>query len=128
VVVVDNAAAARALFLILERTKYLAEPAAYCCLAAAEAQRDRFTAQDRVVLVLCGGNVSVQDLTDFYARFVAPAVPLASTAGAHGARSRGDVTEEGGHVVRMAGGARSGVACGRRDLRPRAGRTGRPVH
>src|SRR5207244_6040903 len=54
VVVVDDAAATRALFYLLERTKYLTEPAAACCLAAAEGQRARLTAQDHVVLVLCG--------------------------------------------------------------------------
>lgn len=72
VVVVDDAAAARALFLLLERTKHLTEPAAACCLAAAEQQRATFTSQDQIVLVLCGGNVSAQDLTSFYSRFVAP--------------------------------------------------------
>src|SRR6266571_3634538 len=69
VVVVDDAAAARALFLILERTKQLTEPASSCCLAAAETHRERFTADDRVVLVLCGGNVSTEDLASFYGRF-----------------------------------------------------------
>jgi threonine dehydratase len=67
--------AVRALFLLLERTKYLTEPAAACCLAAAEEQRATFTATDQVVLVLCGGNVSPVDLTNFYARFVAAAAP-----------------------------------------------------
>jgi threonine dehydratase len=71
VVVVDDAAAARALFLILERTKQLTEPASSCCLAAAELQRDQLTANDRVVLVLCGGNVSTEDLAGFYTRFAA---------------------------------------------------------
>jgi threonine dehydratase len=69
VVVVDDSAAARALFFLLERTKQLTEPAASCCLAAAEEQRDKFTAKDQVVLVLCGGNVSTEDLASFYSRF-----------------------------------------------------------
>ncbi|MSQ96899.1 MAG: pyridoxal-phosphate dependent enzyme [Gemmataceae bacterium] len=72
VVVVDDASAARALFFLLERTKYLTEPAAACCLAAAEEQRAQFTAEDKVVIVLCGGNVSTQDLADFHARFALP--------------------------------------------------------
>lgn len=71
VVVVEDAAAARALFFLLERTKQLTEPAAACCLAAAEQQRSRITPQDHVVLVLCGGNVSTQDLASFHARFAA---------------------------------------------------------
>jgi threonine dehydratase len=72
VIVVEDAAAARALFLLLERTKYLTEPAAACCLAAAEEQRGKFTAQDQIVLVLCGGNVATADLAQFHARFAAP--------------------------------------------------------
>lgn len=71
VVVVEDAAAARALFFLLERTKQLTEPAAACCLAAAEQQRSQITPQDHVVLVLCGGNVSTQDLASFHARFAA---------------------------------------------------------
>jgi threonine dehydratase len=69
VVVVEDAAAARALFLLLERTKHLTEPASSCCLAAAELQRSQLTASDKVVLVLCGGNVSTEDLAGFHARF-----------------------------------------------------------
>jgi threonine dehydratase len=71
--VVDDAAAVRALFLLLERTKYLTEPAAACCLAAAEQQRDQFTPADDVVLLLCGGNLSGEDLALFWQRFLAAA-------------------------------------------------------
>jgi threonine dehydratase len=67
--VVDDASAVRALNLILERTKYLTEPAASCCLAAAERHRERFRPDDRVVLLLCGGNLSVADLCSFQQRF-----------------------------------------------------------
>ena len=74
VIVVDDAAAARALFFLLERTKYLTEPAAACCLATAEQQRAQFTAKDQVVIVLCGGNVSTQDLAGFYGRFASSPV------------------------------------------------------
>jgi threonine dehydratase len=73
VMVVDDAAAVRALFLLLERTKYLTEPAAACCLAAAEQQRDQFTPDEDVVLLLCGGNVSGDDLALFWQRFLAAA-------------------------------------------------------
>ncbi|MBY0526595.1 MAG: pyridoxal-phosphate dependent enzyme [Gemmataceae bacterium] len=71
--VVEDAAAARALFLILERTKYLVEPAAACCLAAAEQQRGQFRADEQIVLVLCGGNVSTEDLATYWQRFGAVA-------------------------------------------------------
>jgi threonine dehydratase len=69
VVVVDDASAARALFLILERTKVLVEPAAACCLAAAERRRGQFRKDEKVVLLLCGGNVSTADLTTFAQKF-----------------------------------------------------------
>jgi threonine dehydratase len=69
VVVVDDGAAVAALTFLLERTKYLAEPAAACCLAAAEQHRGRFRPGDQVVLLLCGGNVSLDDVCTFRARF-----------------------------------------------------------
>jgi threonine dehydratase len=69
VVVADDRATARALFLLLERTKQLTEPAAACCLAAAETQRGKLTPKDHIVLVLCGGNVSAADLASFQTRF-----------------------------------------------------------
>ena len=69
VVVVDDAAAVAAMVFLLERTKYLTEPAAACCLAAADRHRDRFRPGDQVVLLLCGGNVSVDDICAFRERF-----------------------------------------------------------
>ena len=60
VVVVPDVAAVQALVLILERAKVLTEPAASCTLAAAEAVRERLG--EHVVLVLCGGNTSLDDL------------------------------------------------------------------
>jgi threonine dehydratase len=73
VMVVDDAAAVRALFLLLERTKYLTEPAAACCLAAAERQREQFKPDEDVVLLLCGGNLASEDVALFWQRFLAPA-------------------------------------------------------
>jgi threonine dehydratase len=69
VVVVDDAEAVAALTLLLERTKQLTEPAASCCLAAAARLRGRFRPDDEVVLLLCGGNLSVADLCAFGQRF-----------------------------------------------------------
>lgn len=71
VVVVDDAATVAALTFILERTKYLVEPAAACGLVAAERHRDRFRPGDQVVLLLCGGNVSLEDLCAWRQRFPA---------------------------------------------------------
>jgi threonine dehydratase len=70
--VVSDAAAAKALFLALERTKHLIEPAAACCLAAAQEQREELSREDKIVLLCCGGNVSGEDLADFWQRFLAP--------------------------------------------------------
>jgi threonine dehydratase len=70
VVVVSDAAAVEALFWLLERTKYLLEPAASCCLAAAEQHRLRRTPEDHVVLLACGGNVAAPDLCAFHQRFI----------------------------------------------------------
>ena len=69
VVVVSDGEAVAALFWLLERTKYVTEPAAACCLAAAERQRERLTSADRVVLLMCGGNVSAEDLATYWVRF-----------------------------------------------------------
>lgn len=71
VVVVEDAEAVAALFFILERTKYLTEPAASCTLAAARRHRERFQRDDQVVLLLCGGNVAADDLVAFRQRFLA---------------------------------------------------------
>jgi threonine dehydratase len=71
--VVSDAAAAKALFLLLERTKYLVEPAAACCLAAAQEHQDQWKSDEQVVLLLCGGNVAGGDLSSFWQRFMAPA-------------------------------------------------------
>jgi threonine dehydratase len=69
VVLIDDAAAVAAELFLLERTKILTEPAASCCLAAADLRRERFRPTDHVVLLLCGGNVSAADLCGFRQRF-----------------------------------------------------------
>jgi threonine dehydratase len=70
VTVVPDRDAVKALRFLLERAKVLAEPAASCTLAAAERLRDHFGRDHHVVLVLCGGNISLEDVcrfTDEYA-------------------------------------------------------------
>jgi threonine dehydratase len=69
VVVVEDGETVKALFRILERTKQLVEPAAACCLVAAERQRASFKPDDKIVLLLCGGNVAGEDLVAFAQRF-----------------------------------------------------------
>jgi len=72
VIVVSDADTVAALFWLLERTKYLLEPAAACCLAAAERRRAAWRPGEHIVLLACGGNVAVQDLCAYHARFAAP--------------------------------------------------------
>lgn len=68
VTVVPDAEAVAAMGFLLERVKVLTEPAASCTLAAAERLRDHFSPDSQVVLVLCGGNVSLADLCGYTSR------------------------------------------------------------
>jgi threonine dehydratase len=68
-VVVSDAEAFAALVLLLERAKVLTELAASCTLAAAQKLAPHFSVDDHVVLLLCGGNVSLDDLADYRERF-----------------------------------------------------------
>lgn len=63
-IVVSDEDAYRTMKTIMERTKVVPELAASCTLAAAQTVADRFGPDDRVVLILCGGNVSVADIAD----------------------------------------------------------------
>jgi threonine dehydratase len=67
VVVVPDAAAVDAIESLMDAAKVVAEPAASCTLAAAEVLGDRLG--DHVVLVLCGGNVSFDELAAWRRRF-----------------------------------------------------------
>lgn len=62
VTVVPDREALSALRLLLERLKVLTEPAASCTLAAAERLKGHFSSESHVVLVLCGGNMPIDDL------------------------------------------------------------------
>ena len=62
VTVVSDEEAVQALQFILERLKVLTEPAASCTLAAASRLKNQFNQDSNVVLILCGGNLSLNDL------------------------------------------------------------------
>jgi threonine dehydratase len=62
VTVVSDMEALSALRLLLERAKIVTEPAASCTLAAAERLKENFSAKNHVVLILCGGNLALDDL------------------------------------------------------------------
>jgi threonine dehydratase len=65
VTVVTDAEAVEALQYIVERLKVLTEPAASCTLAAAERLRSNFSPEGNIVLILCGGNLSLNDLCGY---------------------------------------------------------------
>jgi threonine dehydratase len=62
VTVVPDREAMVALRFMLERLKVLTEPAASCTLAAADRLRQHFAAEHHVVLLLCGGNMLLEDV------------------------------------------------------------------
>lgn len=62
VILVSDKEAVKELEFILERLKVLTEPAASCTLAAALQLKDQFNGNNNLVLVFCGGNVSITDL------------------------------------------------------------------
>jgi threonine dehydratase len=65
VLVVPDEEAVKALKFILERLKVLTEPAASCTLAAALWLRDQFNSNSNLVLIFCGGNLSLADLCKY---------------------------------------------------------------
>ena len=66
VTVVDDSEALREMFYLLDRVKVLTEPATACTLAAAERLRERFSPDSRVVLVLCGGNIGMNEMVGYW--------------------------------------------------------------
>jgi threonine dehydratase len=70
--VVSDAEALDQLFFLLERAKILVEPAAACCLAAAARQAHQFQPDENIVILLCGGNVSIDDLCAWHRNFHEP--------------------------------------------------------
>ena len=71
VTVVDDSEAVLELFYLLDKIKVLAEPAASCTLAAAERLKENFSRSSKVVLVLCGGNIGLDDLCNLRIRSAA---------------------------------------------------------
>jgi len=70
ITVVPDKEAVEALKILLERAKVLTEPAASCTLAAAMRMREHFRPDSHVVLILCGGNLGVNDLCEYHAKFL----------------------------------------------------------
>ena len=70
ITVVPDKEALQALELLLERVKVLTEPAASCTLAAAIRMKHHFRPEHHIVLILCGGNLGVDDLCEYHASFL----------------------------------------------------------
>lgn len=62
VTVVSDGEAIAEMICLLDKAKVLAEPASSCTLAAAERLRENFGPDSHVVLILCGGNIGLNDL------------------------------------------------------------------
>ena len=77
ITVVPDREAVTAMRFILERLKVLTEPAASCTLAAADRLKDNFSSEQHVVLVFCGGNISLDDVARFSAVTTLPARTVA---------------------------------------------------
>ena len=67
VVVVSDTQAVAGIRLLAERQKLITEPAAACTIAAAQSMAGRLG--DHVVLLICGGNVSIADISGWFERF-----------------------------------------------------------
>jgi threonine dehydratase len=68
VLVVPDRDAVADLLWLLDNTKLLSEPAAGCTLSAARLLRERFGAAAHVVLIICGGSVTLDEVAAFRAR------------------------------------------------------------
>ncbi len=68
-VLVSDGEAYEAERFLLERAKILTELSAACTLAAAYRLQKHFSSENHVVLVLCGGNVSLDDLVGYKSKF-----------------------------------------------------------
>jgi threonine dehydratase len=67
IIVVPDSEVIKDIIFLLERVKVLAEPAAACTLTAAGKVKEKLSPESHVVLILCGGNISLDDLIKFRA-------------------------------------------------------------
>ncbi len=64
-VIVSDQEAIESQRFLLERTKLLTELAASCTFSAAQKMSERFTKDDHVVMLLCGGNESLANMINY---------------------------------------------------------------
>jgi threonine dehydratase len=67
-ILVSDKEAFEAQLFLLERAKVITELAASCTLAAADRLNGTFGKKDHVVLLLCGGNASLDNLMDYHSQ------------------------------------------------------------
>ena len=72
VTVVPDGEALESLRVLAQGAKVMTEPAASCTLAAAERLRGRFSPDGHVVLILCGGNFTLDDFCELRPAAVSP--------------------------------------------------------
>jgi threonine dehydratase len=68
-ILVSDKEAFEAELFLMERAKVITELAASCTLAAADRLNGTFGKKDQVVLLLCGGNASLDNLMDYHQQF-----------------------------------------------------------
>ena len=74
-ILVSDKEAFEAELFLMERAKVITELAASCTLAAADRLNGTFSKQDQVVLLLCGGNASLDNLMDYHQQLGANHLP-----------------------------------------------------
>lgn len=70
VTVVSDREAVESLVFIADRLKVVAEPSASCTLAAAKRLRRNFGESTRLLLILCGGNVTINDIAGYKRQYL----------------------------------------------------------
>ena len=70
-ILVSDKEAFDALLYLMERAKVITELAASCTLAAAEQLKSKFAESQHVVLLLCGGNTSLENLMAYHRQLAA---------------------------------------------------------
>jgi threonine dehydratase len=80
VIVVPDADAVRGCLTLAEEAKVWTEPAAGCLVPAAHRVLDRVGPDARLGLVICGGNVTAEDVAGWVQRFAATPLPARTPA------------------------------------------------
>lgn len=70
VTVVSDHEAVESLIFIADHLKVVTEPSASCTLAAAKRLRENFDDSTRLLLIFCGGNVTIDDICGYRRRFI----------------------------------------------------------